>query len=262
MNLRPIPTLLLLVAALLANGCARNEYRVLDTPYAVRDTAGQSRHYRLYLPPVGDRPLPLLAYFHGVRSPEFSRIPTLRAYTGSPVEETGLIEFCRTQRIALLVPQALYEYTFLNCRARGWVVEKEMNGVEAVIDAVKRHYPIATDQVYLAGISAGAGFCHFLANHRPTVYRAIVSHSQGYVNPAGEVLRPTAGGPLFGVVFCYNKGDYPDIIRLTTLSHQYYVESGYPVEFLKDVPPPGHAWSKENNPRFWKLLRRLGDRRG
>ena len=232
----------------------------LRTPFPVTDSLGNSREYRLFLPDKGKSPLPLLVYFHGVVSPGFKTIPGLREYTGSPIEETGWIPFCRARRIALLVPEARYEYTFLKQTSKGWLTEKEMDGVEKIIDAVVAEYPIDKGRIFLAGISAGAVFSHFLANHRPAFYSAIVSHSQAYVSERNEVLEPAVPGPQFGIVFCYNIGDYKQLIGFCVKSEEIYRRAGYRTVLLPDLPPQGHAWSGENNARFWKLLQRLGRR--
>jgi hypothetical protein len=253
------PWMGLLILALTLPGCRPIQpARVLETPYPVVDDSGNPREYRLFLPGGRERRRPLLAYFHGVISPGFKDIPGLKSYTGSPIEETGLIPFCRTRGIALLVPKALYEYTFLNCRSVGWLTEKEMDGVEKIIDTVVEHFAVDRRKIYLAGISAGAGFSHFLANRRPRFYSAIVSHSQAYVSPEGVVLRPIEKGPQFGVVFGYNIGDYPELIRFCIDSERIYREEGYRTTLLPDLPPKGHSWSSENNERFWKWLLRLG----
>ncbi len=233
-------------------------YKVLETPYPVLDKSGNSRDYRLFLPAAGGSQHPLLVYFHGVISAGFKSIPSLKNYSGSPVEETGLIQFCRARGIILLVPTARYEYTFLNCRSTGWLIEKEIDGIEAIIDTVIIHYPVDRRQVFLAGLSAGAGLCHHLANRRPHFYNGIVSHSQAYVNQASEAIPPLQKGPLFGVIYCYNAGDYPELIRICIDSERLYRESGYRTILLRDLPPRGHAWSTANNGRFWKLLKRLG----
>lgn len=231
---------------------------VLETPFPVIDRMGNKREYRLFMPHQAGARFPLLVYFHGVISPEFRSIPSLKGYTGSPVEETEWIPFCRGRRIALLVPKARYEYTFLERRSKGWLIEKELDGVEKIIDTVVERFPIDRNRIYLAGISAGAAFCHFLANHRPLYYGAIVSHSQAYVNERGEVLRPPIKGPQFGVIFCYNIGDYPELIRFCIESETLYRQEGYRTALLPDLPPQGHAWSVSNNARFWKLLQQLG----
>src|SRR4030042_912553 len=119
-------------------------------------------------------------------------VPPGRDYTGSPVEETGLIAFCRERGIALLVPEALYEYTFLKCRSKGWLTEKEIDGVEKIIDAVVERFPIDRGGVYLAGISAGAVFSHYLANRRPRFFSALLSPSPGSLGPARAVPPPVA----------------------------------------------------------------------
>lgn len=247
------------LALLALAGCTSSQpARELSTPIPVVDDAGNRRDYRLFLPANADgSPRPLLVYFHGVVSPEFTKVPTLKTYTGSPVEETGLIPFCRSRGIVLLVPTAFYEYTFLGCRARGWLVEQEIGGVEKIIDAVIARYPVDRRRVFLAGLSAGAGICHHLANRRPRLYSAIVSHSQAYVNQAGEAIPPLARGPLFGVVYAYNEGDYANLIRICVDSERLYRESGYRTVLLRDLPPRGHAWSAANNGRFWRLLNRL-----
>jgi pimeloyl-ACP methyl ester carboxylesterase len=252
-----------LLLVVLLTGCdSPQPARMLRTPFPVRDAAGNGREYRVFLPArLGDARRPLLAYFHGVISPGFRDIVSLKDYTGSPVEETGLIPFCRSRGIILVVPTALYEYTFLNCRAKGWLIEREVDGVEKIIDAVIAHYPVDRRRVFLAGLSAGAGISHHLANRRPQAYSAILSHSQAYVNAAGEAIPPLAVGPQFGVVYAYNDGDYPGLIRICVESERLYRERGYRTALLRDLPPHGHAWSATNNGRFWKLLNRLGRKR-
>jgi hypothetical protein len=256
-----------LVAAFVAElilalaGCrAPGPGKVLETPFPVVDQAGNAREYQLFLPDVKRGRLPLLVYFHGVISPCFKRIPSLKSYTGSPVEETGLVAFCRSRGIALLVPRAKYEYTFLNCPSVGWLTSKEMDGVEKIIDTVAAHFDIDSRRIYLAGISAGAVFSHFLANRRPRFYSAIISHSQAYVSEGGQVLKPAEKGPRFGIVFCYNKGDYKQLVQFCIDSERVYRKEGYRTALLPDLPPKGHAWSSQNNERFWKLLLRLGQR--
>lgn len=255
--------LLLVVAAtiLSLSGCRRSEVaKVLNTPHAIADRLGNQRTYRLFLPRPEKEPLPLLVYFHGVIAEGFKKIPTLQKYTGAPVEETGLIAFCRANGIALLVPDALYEYRFLNCVSKGWVIEKEVDGIEKMIDSVVAHYPISKQKVYLAGLSAGAVFSHFLANRRPYFYCGLISHSQAYISAEMEILEPAAKGPQFGVIFAYNKRDYPELIEFCIASEQKYRQAGYRTALLKDLSPPWHQWSAENNRRFWRLLLKLGRR--
>lgn len=250
--------LIFVLAAVLPSCRSAAPPSVLETPYRVVDNQGNPREYRVFLPGGKAGKLPLLVYFHGVISPAFKTMPGLKNYTGSPVEETGLIPFCRARGIILLVPTAKYEYTFLNSRCVGWQIEQEMDGVEKIIDAVIARAGVDPRRVYLAGLSAGAGFSHYLANHRPHFYSAIISHGQAYINQAEEVLPPAEKGPQFGVVFCYNQGDYENLIRFVIDSERLYRENGYRTILLRDLPPRGHAWSSANNERFWKLLNRLG----
>jgi predicted esterase len=253
-----LPWLGILILMPVLHGCRQvRPARVLQTPYPVIDDAGNPRSYRLFLPASTGRRQPLLVYFHGVISPGFKKIPSLKNYTGSPVEETGLVQFCRAHGIILLVPTARYEYTFLKCSSVGWLIDKEIDGVEKIIDTVVAHYPVDARRRFLAGLSAGAGICHHLANRRPRFYSAILSHSQAYVSQAGEVLPPVEKGPQFGVLFCYNEGDYKNLIRICIASERLYRENGYRTVLLRDLPPRGHAWSSVNNGRFWKLLNRL-----
>jgi predicted esterase len=242
-------------------GCRRPDpAKVLNTPHTIVDRLGNHRTYRLFLPRTEKNPQPLLVYFHGVLAEGFRKIPTLKKYTGAPIEETGLISFCRANGIALLVPDALYEYRFLNCTSKGWVIDKEMDGIEKMIDSVILRYPIAKQKVYLAGLSAGAVFSHFLANRRPYFYSGIVSHSQAYVSDRGTILEPAVKGPQFGIIFAYNKDDYSDLIAFCIESEQKYRQAGYRTALLKDLSPPWHQWSAENNRRFWRLLQKVGRR--
>jgi predicted esterase len=240
------------------NGCGQDRgYQVVDSPHPVVDRWGNPRTYRLYMPRSGTQ-APLMVYFHGVMSDGFQNIPTLRGYTGSPVEETGLIEFCRRQGIILLVPRPVYRYSFLNQEATGWLpFEKEMDGIEKMIDLVVGKYPVSRQDIFLAGISAGAGMCHHLANHRPGFYSAILSHSQGYVDAGSHLLEPAVEGPQFGVVFCYTRGDYPDLIRICQESEKIYRRFGYRTVMLKNLSPENHSWDKESNRRFWRYLQKV-----
>jgi hypothetical protein len=245
-------------------GCHKKNlpYQALNTPCKVVDKSGNQRHYHLYLPALKKKkPVPLLVYFHGVRSECFKKNPYLKGYTGSPVEETGLIEFCKVNKIALLVPEPAYQYTFLNCPAKGWKpFSKEINGIEKLIDTVVDKYHISRKEIYLAGISAGAALSHHLANRRPQYYNAILSHSQAYLTEGKDnrLLKPQEKGPQFGVVFGYTKGDYKEIIRYCIKSEKIYRKNGYKTILLKDLPPLSHKWSNKSNRRFWRYLKKLG----
>ncbi len=251
------------VSFFLFQGCRNNRekgYRLLNTPIPVVDALGNKRKYHLYIPAsVGEKKIPLMVYFHGVRSDCFKKNPALKGYTGSPVEETGLIELCKLHKIALLVPEAEYEYMFLNCLSKGWSpFEKEINGIEKMIDSVVENHPISRKEIYLVGISAGAVLSHHLANRRPTFYNSILSHSQGYIAEDNRLLQPREKGPRFGIVFCYTQGDYKDLIPICIDSEKMYRDKGYRTILLKDLPPKNHSWAKQSNRRFLRYLKRLG----
>ena len=257
---RTSPLAAVLIGLILAaTACAGNGGdRSPETPVRVVDRWGTDREYRVFLP---DHPTdaPLLVYFHGVVSEEFKEVETLRGYTGSPVEETGLIPFCRSRGIVLLAPRPAYTYRFLGKTARGWLpYEREMDGIERIISAVIQEFHLDPGRVYLAGISAGAGICHHLANRQPDRYRAILSHSQGYLGDGDRLLSPCLPGPRFGVLFCYNRGDYDNLVAICEASEKRYRERGYRTVLLRDLPPEDHRWSGGSNPRFWRILEHLG----
>jgi pimeloyl-ACP methyl ester carboxylesterase len=231
---------------------------VVSSPLEIIDKNGWQRNFRLFFPEKKTSNLPLLVYFHAVASAEFAeKVPSLRHYHPSFIEVTGLIDFCREQKIVLLVPDALYEYDFLGCKAKGWVIKDEMNGIEMMIDQVVEKYKLDKKGVYLAGISAGAVLSHYLANRRPKKYQAILSHSQGYDDGYANPKMPDNRGPKFGVLFVFNKGDYPNLIQLCLGSKKLYDQKNYKTQLIPDVLPQGHAWSAENNSLFWKTLREL-----
>ena len=250
---------LILLGFFLLQSCGGKEATgVLETPHPVTDQWGKTREYRVYPPPVSGK-VPLLVYFHGVMSENFRDIPTLKNYTGSPVEETGLIPFARANGILLVVPRPAYSYVFLGKRVQGWLpFEKEMDGIEKMIETVIAEFPVDEREVYLAGISAGAGICHQLANRNPERYNAILSHSQGYVGDGDRLLVPPKAGPGFGVVFCCNRGDYANLIAICESSEEKYRTAGYRTALLKNLPPEDHSWSKKSNRRFWRYLKQLG----
>ena len=259
----PILSLAAAVSFFFPQGC-RNDgpkgYRILHTPIPVVDALGNKRRYHLYIPSAGgEKKIPLMVYFHGVRSDCFKKNPALKGYTGSPVEETGLIGLCKLHKMALLVPEAEYEYMFLNCPSRGWSpFEKEIDGIEKMIDAVVGHYPISRKEIYLVGISAGAVLSHHLANRRPAFYNSILSHSQGYIAEDNRLLHPREKGPRFGVVFCYTRGDYKNLVSICIDSEKIYRDKGYRTILLKDLPPKNHSWANQGNRRFLRYLKRVG----
>jgi len=242
------------------SGCGTSTPTVLNNPVRIVDAEGMVRNYTLYLPGKGNgEELPLLVYFHGVRSGEFKNIAVLKGYTGSPVSETGLIAFCRVNHIALLEILPSYSYKFMNVEAAGWSpIDREISGIETCIDAVAGNYNISQDNIYLAGISAGAVISHHLANRRPGRYRAVLSHSQAYINEKNEILTPTPGRGKFGVVFCYTAGDYENLKQLCESSYKVYKENGFEAVILRNLPPLSHMWSNSTNGRFWRLLQKTG----
>jgi len=235
---------------------------LLHTPFKVLDKYDQNREYKLYLP-ESKSAYSLLVYFHGVISDGFKKIPTLKSYTGSPVEDTGLIDFCKLNKIALLVPKSRYSYTFLNCKSYGWSpFAKEIDGIEKIIDTVVKNYKIDKRNIYLSGISAGAVLCHHLANRRPEYYNAILSHSQGYISEDNIQLKPLNRKAKFGVVVCYTRGDYKNLIPICEQTYKEYKSLGYKTVILRNLLPKNHSWDKSSNRRFWNYLKKVGQYSG
>jgi len=263
-NLTKVAVLLFsVISLLLISNCKSNKgYGVLDTPVKVVDKFGKSRKYKLYIDDKVKK-TSLLVYFHGVRSEGFKYIPTLKGYTGSPIEETGLIEFCKSNKIALLVPKTRYTYKFLNCNANGWSpFEKEIDGIEKIIDTVVKNFDIDKQKVYLYGISAGAVLVNHLANRRPKLYNAILSHSQGYISEDNKQLIPRKILHKFGVVICYTKGDYKNLISICKNTYKIYKEAGFKAVLLENLKPDKHSWDKGSNRLFWRMMNRLGQYTG
>jgi len=236
-------------------GCAESSKGKLSNPIEIADSSGVIRNFNIYFPKKGEGELPLLVYFHGVRSEGFKDKPVLKGYTGSPVSETGLIPFCNANSIILLEILPSYTYKFLDVEASGWSpFEKEIEGIETCIDTVIKKYNIDSGQVYLAGISAGAVMSNHLANRWPGKFRGILSHSQAYISEKNEILEPIDSGKKFKVIICYTKGDYQNLKDICESSYEKYKEHNYNVVILRDLPPSGHKWSNSTNGRFWRLL--------
>ncbi len=236
-------------------GCENIDNGVLINPYRVVDKFGVKRNYTLYLPKNIKESVPMIIYFHGVRSEKFKTIDVLKGYSGSPLIETGLIRFCKIKKIALLEILPSYSYKFMDVKSHGWSpFVKEIDGVEKCIDVVLENYRIDKNSIYIAGISAGAVLAHHLANRRPEKYSAILSHSQAYINEKNDLLIPSQNGNKFGVVFCYTKGDYDNLKELCESSFNIYKKRGYRVIILRNLPPSNHKWSTTSNGRFWRSL--------
>lgn len=228
----------------------------------IKDIGGNIRHFSLYYPCKGvNVKTKLLVYFHGVLSEEFKKIPSLKGYTGSPVGETELINYCRGNNFLLLVPQPSYSFKFLNCNAHGWSpFEKEADGVEKLIDKISVDHKIGSKDIYLAGISAGAVFSHYLANKRPNSYGAVLSHSQAYTDEKVKLLKPDRNGG-FVVLFAYTKGDYENLKTLCEESFKLYQEAGYKTGILRNLSPLNHSWSFSNNRMFLRTIKNLQDKK-
>lgn len=262
MNFKLQTVVVFLIISFSFHNCKNRGYEVLDTPKPVIDNLKNNREYKLYIPDTKQK-TPLLVYFHGVMSEGFKKIPTLRGYTGSPVDDTGLIEFCKLNKITLLVPKAKYTFEFLNCKSYGWSpFEKEIDGIEKIIDIVIKEFNINKKKVFLAGISGGAVLINHLANRRPALYNSILSHSQGYTTENKKLLKPLVSGPKFGVVLCYTGGDYKDLKDICNKTYDNYKKFNYRTIILKDLPPNNHSWDNSSNKRFWRLLKMIGQYSG
>lgn len=251
---------LILIMFISISGCSGKGtgYEIHKTPYEVKDKFGKNREYKVFMP-ESKKNVPLLVYFHGVMSEKFKNMPALKGYTGSPVAETGLIQFCRVNKIALLEIKPAYNYRFLDVESYGWSpFGKEINGIEKVIDIILKKFKIDRARVYLAGISAGAVLSNHLANRRPELYSAILSHSQAYITEDNKLLEPAADGPKFGIVMGYTKGDYENLVEICNKSYEIYKKNGYNIVLLKGLPPTSHRWSNSSNRRFWRLLQKTG----
>ncbi|MEN8222242.1 MAG: PHB depolymerase family esterase [Acidobacteriota bacterium] len=248
---------ILQIVLLVFPGCSKSVKGKLSNPIEIKDMNGVIRNYNIYFPERSDGDLPLLVYFHGVRSEGFRDKPVLKGYTGSPVKETGLIPFCKANKIVLLEILPSYTYRFLDVDAYGWSpFHKEFGGIEKCIDTVIDEYNIDMDNVYLAGISAGAVMSNHLANRRPGKYNAILSHSQAYISEKNDILVPVDSAEKFKVIICYTKGDYKNLKDICEQSYVKYKDNGFNAVILRNLPPLSHKWSNSTNGRFWRLLGR------
>lgn len=231
--------------------CINSTNDFISTPHKIYDKYGNFHEYKIFIPNKIKKPYTLLVYFHGVISKDFKKIPGLKNYDGSPVEKTKLINLAKKHRFILLAPSPIYRYRFLNCNARGWVINKEIDGIEKLIDYYSKKYEIKN--IFLAGISAGAILTHYLADKR-NIYKGIISHSQGYEDGRGGVVKPKQKNIKYKVIFLYNKGDYKNIINIVEKSYKLYKRAKYPTFILRNVLPKGHQWSFYNNYKLWKLI--------
>jgi predicted esterase len=135
---------------------------------------------------------------------------------------------------------------------------KEIDGIEKIINLVIEKYSIEKKEIFLAGLSAGAGLTFHLANRRPHYYNAILSHSQGSIHEDLRYLEPSVRGPKFGVLLAYTKGDYTNLIKICIETERIYTAHNYRVILLKDLPPKSHRWSNTTNTMFREYLNRLG----
>ena len=267
-NLICCPLFIIFSITLLFPACQQervqpDRYQILKTPVPVSDRLQKERYYTLYLPAAKNKTIPMIVYFHGVMSPGFKNSPALKNYSGSPVEETGLIQFCKQRKIALLVPKTAYTFKFQHYKAHGWSpFEKESDGIEKMIDAVINKYAIDRKGVYLYGISAGAVLTHHLASRRPDRYNAILSHSQGYTTDAGKILQPKDQKHKFGVVICYTRKDYDNLIKNSHQTYENYLKLKYKAILLKNLPPDSHRWDNGSNLRFWNFVQKVGQYSG
>ena len=151
--------------------------------------AHMRRDFKLYIPPgAGDRPLPLLIMLHGcTQNPDdFAAGTVMNSLAGA--QGFYVLYPAQSQQAN---PQRCWNWFKHNHQARG-------RGEPALLASVTREvmatYPIDTDRVYVAGLSAGGAMAAILGDTYPDIYAAVGVHSGLAAGSASDL--PSALGAM------------------------------------------------------------------
>ncbi|HZF33448.1 MAG TPA: PHB depolymerase family esterase [Candidatus Angelobacter sp.] len=136
--------------------------------------AGETRNYRVHLPPTGSGPFPIVFSFHGFNS--------------NAEQEERLSQFSaladREGFIAVYPDGMDARWRFMGRS------DDDVLFTMAIIDKLAANLPVDRRRIYATGISNGAQMAWRLACDRPTVFAAFGFVSGGYFKVCGGPLRP------------------------------------------------------------------------
>ncbi len=196
---------------------------------------GNVRTYRTVVPYNLASPVPVVFSFHGIGDS-----------TDSMARYSQLDRLAADGGFLLVYPAARNSmWSTINIDPMDLDANPDVRFFDELYDRVALEYGIATDRVYLAGMSNGASFVHVLATARPKLIAAIIAHSG---------LRPKELG------LCDNSismmllaGADDSVAPMMESDAELYRNAGCSIEFIR-VPRLAHEWSTRHNMDMWRFL--------
>lgn len=196
---------------------------------------GNLRTYRIVVPRDFAAPLPVVFAFHGIGDSTesmagYSHLDRLAADTG----------------FLLVYPAASNSmWSTINIDPMDLDTNTDVRFFDELYARVASEHNIASDRVYLVGMSNGASFVHILATARPKRIAALIAHSG---------LRPKELGRCdSSIPMMLLAGVNDTVAPMMASETERYQAAGCTVEFIR-VPRLAHEWSTRHNFDMWQFL--------
>ena len=196
---------------------------------------GSVRTYRIVVPYNSDSSLPVVFAFHGIGDT-----------TDSMAGYSQLDRLAAENGFLLVYPAARNSmWSTINIDPTGLDANLDVRFFDELYARVASKHDIATDRVYLAGMSNGASFVHVLATARPKLIAAFIAHSG---------LRPKELGLCDdSIPMMLLAGAADSVAPMMESDAKIYHNAGCVVEFIR-VPRLAHEWSTRHNMDMWRFL--------
>ncbi len=242
--------LLLILYSGIFTGCRKfyQESGWHATPIPIRDKYGNYRAYLLYLPTNYESSNSLVIYYAGS---DCSNTPDY--FGNNPEDMVFFADYAEKYNFIFAVPYPEYTYTHMERTCTGWVIDKEIDFIEEMIDAVStRIMPAPDPEIYDLGLSAGAFMAYYHAYLNNDRVKGVFSHGKGSEHLKEMIQDPSLIGWRLGLA--HNRHDYPNIIQLMDEDYEYYMMAGIDVKIWKDCDDNRHSWSIEKTEEYLEYL--------
>lgn len=222
----------------------------LSTPFNIMDKYENHRSYLVYLPEnYRDRDVKrIVIYFLG------SKCTNTADYFGNkPEHMLFLEEYAEKYSFIVAIPFPIYEYIHMDRICHGWVVDKEIDFINQMVEKIALNYfDNKSFDIYTIGLSAGGYMGYYYAYLYNNKVSGVFSHGKNSGELKSMIDNPSDINWRLGLA--YNKYDFPDIISLVNEDYDYYSGLGIDVRIWRDCDENRHSWSKERTDEYFGYL--------
>ncbi|MBI1248103.1 phospholipase [bacterium] len=225
---------IVLVSLLVVTGCQPPPK--FQTMTRNLDVSGSQRSYRIVLPEDLPANAPLIIAWHGVGDT-----------AESMAKYSQLDELAAEQRFVLVYPDANQKlWQVPRAEIPDKPAMRDVEFFDRIVKDVSDRQSIDQDRIYVAGMSQGATFVHWLIACRSDQIAAAVAHSGSPPQPLKLTgMRP----PILQIV-----GNEDNARNGVVEASEAYQTSGIECQ-LVEVPSLGHRWATSQNERIWGFLK-------